>query len=175
MRDLTNQKKIIEFMRALGLRSRNAARVYFTGGSTAVMHGWRDNTVDIDLRFVPETDELFRALPELKEKLRINIELASPADFIPPLPGWEDRSLFIGREGKLDFYHYDPYSQALAKIERGHSQDILDVESMLRDGLIEAEELLSLFLDIENQLYRYPAIDPPSFARAVRQIVDQPA
>ena len=162
-------------MRALGLRSRNAARVYFTGGSTAVMHGWRDNTVDIDLRFVPETDELFRALPELKEKLRINIELASPADFIPPLPGWEDRSLFIGREGKLDFYHYDPYSQALAKIERGHSQDILDVESMLRDGLIEAEELLSLFLDIENQLYRYPAIDPPSFARAVRQIVDQPA
>ena len=175
MRDLTNQKKIIEFMRALGLRSRNAARVYFTGGSTAVMHGWRDNTVDIDLRFVPETDELFRALPELKEKLRINIELASPADFIPPLPGWEDRSLFIGREGKLDFYHYDPYSQALAKIERGHSQDILDVESMLRDGLVKAEKLLSLFLDIENQLYRYPAIDPPSFARAVRQIVDQPA
>lgn len=162
-------------MRALGLRSRNAARVYFTGGSTAVMHGWRDNTVDIDLRFVPETDELFRALPELKEKLRINIELASPADFIPPLPGWEDRSLFIGREGKLDFYHYDPYSQALAKIERGHSQDILDVESMLRDGLVKAEKLLSLFLDIENQLYRYPAIDPPSFARAVRQIVDQPA
>lgn len=161
-------------MHALGSRSRNAARVYLTGGSTAVLHGWRDNTVDIDLRFDPELDELYRALPELKEKLQINIELASPSDFIPPLSGWQDRCLFIGREGRLDFYHYDPYSQTLAKIERGHSQDILDVQSMLRDGLVESDKLLSLFLGIEDQLYRYPAIDPPSFARAVRQFVDQP-
>ena len=26
----------------------------------------------------------------------------------------------VAREGGLDFYHYDPYGQALAKIERGH-------------------------------------------------------
>ena len=171
MRDVTNQKKIIEFMRALGSRSRNTARVYFTGGSTAVLHGWRDTTIDIDLRFVPELDELFRALPELKEKLQINIELASPSDFIPPLPGWVDRCLFIRREGKLDFFHYDLYGQALAKIERGHSQDLLDVQAMLRDGLVVREKLQSLFQAIEDQLYRYPAIDPPSFARAVSEIV----
>ena len=173
MRDLTDREKIIEFMRVLGLRSRNASRVYFTGGSTAVLQGWRDTTVDIDLRFVPELDELFRALPELKEKLQINIELASPSDFIPPLPGWEGRCLFIGRQGKLDFYHYDPYSQALAKIERGHSQDLLDVQAMLREGLVDPEKLQLLFQAIENQLYRYPAIDPPSFAQAVSEIVDQ--
>ena len=160
-------------MRVLGLRSRNAARVYFTDGSTAVLHGWRDTTVDIDLRFVPELDELFRALPELKEKLQINIELASPSDFIPPLPGWEDRCLYIRREGKLDFYHYDPYSQALAKIERGHSQDILDVQAMFRDGLVNPEKLQLLYQAIERQLYRYPAIDPASFAQAVNEIVSQ--
>lgn len=108
MRDVTNRGKIIEFMRALGSRSRNDARVYFTGGSTAVMLGWRDTTIDIDLRFVPEHDELFRALSDLKEKLRVNIKLASPSDFIPSLPGWEDRSIYIRREGKLDFFSLRP-------------------------------------------------------------------
>ena len=37
---------------------------------------------------------------------------------LPSLPGWRERSLFIDRHGRLDFYHYDPYSQALAKLER---------------------------------------------------------
>ena len=87
-----------------------------------MLYGWRESTVDIDLSFSPESDEIFRALPELKELLNINIELASPSDFIPPLPGWEERSIFIVREGRIDFFHLDPYSQALAKIERGPCQ-----------------------------------------------------
>ena len=160
-------------MRAFGASATREARVYFTGGATAVLMGWRDTTIDIDLRLNPELDELFRALPKLKEELRINIELVSPADFIPPLPGWEDRCLHIGREGKVSFYHYDPYSQALAKIERGHTQDMKDVELMLKNGLLEREKLLSLYRAIEPQLYRYPAIDPGSFSQAVDRIVGQ--
>ena len=158
-------------MRAFGASAPRDARVYFTGGATAVLMGWRDTTIDIDMRFNPELDELFRALPALKEELQINIELASPADFIPPLPGWEDRCEYIGREGKVAFYHYDPYSQALAKIERGHTQDLQDVQTMLQKGLLEREKLLSLYQAIESQLYRYPAIDPASFSQAVHQIV----
>lgn len=134
--------------------------------------GWRDTTIDIDLAFDPELDELFRALPVLKEKLEINIELACPSDFIPPLLDWQERSQYIRREGKVDFYHYDPYSQALAKIERGHAQDLLDVEAMQRDGLLERAKLLALFEAIEPQLYRYPAIDPGSFSKAVHRITD---
>lgn len=132
-------------MRSLGERVRTPARVYFTGGVTAVIFGWRESTIDVDMRFSPELDELYRALPELKEKLSINIELASPPDFIPAVPGWEDRCIYIRREGKLDFYHFDPYSQALAKIERGHAQDKSDVESMFREGLITSHKLLELF------------------------------
>lgn len=173
MRELTNKEKIDEFMRALAGRVRHNARVYFTGGSTAVLHGWRDTTIDIDLRFMPELDELFRALPELKEKLQINIELASPPDFIPEVPGWEDRCIHIRREGKIDFYHYDLYSQALAKIERGHSQDVADVKMMLRDGIIDLQRLLSLYQAIEPELYRYPAINPASFSNAVRHFVEK--
>lgn len=171
MRDLTSQGKILEFMRAFGAQARQEVRVYFTGGTTAVLMGWRDTTIDIDMRFNPEADELFRALPTLKEELQINIELVSPSDFIPLLPGWEDRSPHIKREGKVDFYHYDPYSQALAKIERGHSQDLKDVESMFQKGLLEMEKLLSLYQAIEPQLYRYPAIDPRSFGQAVQRVV----
>ena len=173
MRELTDPDKIHEFMRALGKRARHRSKIYFTGGTTAVLFGWRNTTVDIDLRFDPEFDELYRALPLLKEQLGINLELASPSDFIPSVPGWEDRSKFIRSEGLLDFFHYDPYSQALAKIERGHDQDVKDVDEMLKRGLIERQKLLSLFQEIEPQLYRYPAIDPASFRRAVKQVVDQ--
>jgi hypothetical protein len=78
-------------MRRLGAEARRPARVYFTGGATAVLLGWRPSTIDVDLRLVPEHDELLRALPALKEDLRLNIELASPADFIPVADGREDR------------------------------------------------------------------------------------
>lgn len=172
MRDLASKEKIVEFMRLFGRRTRTEVRVYFTGGSTAVLNGWRDTTLDIDLRFEPEPDELYRAISEIKEQLQLNIELAAPSDFIPELPGWQGRCQFIGREGSVSFFHYDPYSQALSKIERGHDQDQRDVESLLQNGLVDRQKLLALFLEIEPQLYKYPAIDPPSFKAAVRQIAD---
>ena len=136
-----------------------------------MLMGWRETTIDVDLKFDPELDELFRALPEIKERLQINIELAAPSDFIPPLPGWQDRCQYIGREGTVSFFHYDPYSQALAKIERRHEQDLCDVETMLERGIVDRKKLLDLFGEIEPQLYKYPAIDPPSFLEAVNRAV----
>jgi hypothetical protein len=65
--------------------------VYLTGGATAVLLGWRETTIDADITIVPESDRLLRARPALKEQLRINVELASPAHFIPELPGWAER------------------------------------------------------------------------------------
>lgn len=167
MRELATKTRIIEFMRLFGRKTHIEVRVYFTGGSTAVLLGWRDTTLDIDLRFDPEPDELYRAIPELKEKLQLNIELAAPSDFIPELPGWQDRCQFVGREGSVSFFHYDPYSQALSKIERGHEQDLRDVESMLQSGFVNPGKLLGLFKEIEPKLYKYPAIDPSTFAKAV--------
>ena len=52
------------------------------------------------VRVVPETDEILRSLPKLKE-LHLNIELASPQDFIPELPGWEESFYSRGREPVL--------------------------------------------------------------------------
>lgn len=154
-------------MRRLGAKARVPGRVYFTGGATAVLHGWRDSTIDVDIRLVPETDDLLRALPLLKEELQLNIELASPADFIPVRAGWEDRSPFVTREGALSFHHFDLYAQALAKVERGHTQDLADVAEMVRRGVVEPAGARRYFAAIEPLLYRYPAIDRTSFRRAV--------
>ena len=104
----------------------------------------------------------------------MNIELAAPSDFIPPLPGWRERSRYITREGKVSFFNYDPYSQALAKIERGHDKDRLDVEMMVEKGLIERTKLLRYFQDIAPDLYKYPAIDEKSFELAVRAVIEAP-
>jgi hypothetical protein len=82
-------------------------------------------------------------------------------------PGWETRSQFIAREGAVSFYHYDFYAQALSTIERGHAQDTLDVTAMFEAGLIQPPRLRELFEAIEGALHHYPAIDPPSFRRAV--------
>ncbi len=154
-------------MDSLGKAVPAPGRIYVTGGVSAVLMGWREMTVDIDIKADPEPAGLFQALPELKEKLDINLELACPSDFIPPLPGWESRSLFVQRCGKIDFYHYDFYSQALSKLERFHSRDQFDIAHMLADALIEKPRLSSLFTAILPDLIRFPAIDIPTFTQRV--------
>ena len=169
MRRLVDEPALRRFMRTLGAEAERDVRLYFTGGATAVLLGWRGSTVDVDIKIDPETDRLFRALPRLKETLSINIELASPDHFIPELPGWQERSLFVAREGRLSFYHYDLYAQALSKVQRGHTQDLADVRQMIGRGLDPAG-LLQRFTEIEPRLYRYPAIDGASFRRAVEEM-----
>ena len=102
MRELVTVPRIREFMRRLGEVARNETRIFVTGGATAVLFGWRETTVDVDIKIIPESDEIFRAIPELKESLHLSVELASPDLFIPPVPGWEARSPFIAREGRVD-------------------------------------------------------------------------
>lgn len=167
MRERVTEPRLQEFMRALALNVEQEGRVYLAGGGCAVLLGWRTSTLDVDIKVFPEQDEILRAIASLKESLNMNIELASPDDFIPPLPGWQNRSRFIVRQGKVSFHHYDFYAQALAKIERGHDIDQDDVRRMLEAGLVESAKLLVLFHAIEPELYRYPAIGPQRFRRAV--------
>ncbi|MCI0436245.1 MAG: hypothetical protein L0271_21770, partial [Gemmatimonadetes bacterium] len=139
------------------------------GGATAVLYGWRSTTIDVDIVILPEQDVILRAIPSIKDRIRINVELASPAHFIPVPPGWEERSVFVERIGTLSFLHFDLYAQALAKIERGHQQDLGDVKAMLERGLIDRERALEYFDRIEPELFRFPAIHAPSFRAAVRR------
>lgn len=174
MRRLADATRIRALMRALGRAASSPGQVFLAGGATAVLLGWRDTTVDVDLKLVPDQDAVLRAIPALKESLALNVELATPDDFIPVPPGWQERGLFIAHEGQLTFRHFDLASQALAKIERGHAQDMKDVAEMLSRGLVDREGLRSDFEAIWPFFYRYPALDPSAFRRALDAALARP-
>lgn len=167
MRELVDADRLRAFMRALGAAARNEATVYLTGGATAVLVGWRATTIDVDIKLEPEADELYRAIAELKNQLGVNVELASPVEFIPVPAGWEERSPFVAREGKVTFRHFDPVAQALSKLERGQGRDLADVRALVEHGLVEAAALRAAFEQIAPDLYRFPAIDEAAFRSRV--------
>jgi hypothetical protein len=145
--------------------------VYFTGGATALLLGFREQTIDIDLKLDPEPAGAFEAIAELKNRLELNVELASPEDFIPADAGWRERSRHIMSIGRIDFFHYDFAMQALAKLERGHAHDLQDVRSLLRGGFVTREELRAVFARLQPQLLRYPAIDESQFKKKVEDFL----
>lgn len=163
MRGLTDAARLREFMRRVGMNCRCEARIYLADGATAVLHGWRPATMDVDLKIEGAEEEVLKALPALKEELDINVELAAPDQSIPPLPAWKERCVPVAREGAIAFLHYDYYAQALAKINRGHELDLADVREMLRRGLVDPQKARAFFARIEPLLYRYPSIRPAAF------------
>lgn len=171
MRAETDRDKLERFMVALGERVRGPGTVYLTGGATALLRGWRTATIDVDIKPDPEPPGLFEAIARLKDELDINVELASPDQFIPPVPGWRERSVFITRHRAITYYHYDPYGQALSKLQRGHERDLADARSFVRDGWVGLDELQARYTEIEPLLIRYPAIDPPEFRESVRRFI----
>ena len=163
------RERIQRLMEAFGRAVSAPVRIYFVGGTTAVLVGWRESTINVDFVMRPDNDALLRAIPELKEKLEINVELASPLEFIPVPTGWEERGTFIAQVDRVTVFHFDLYAQALAKVERGHEQDLADVRAMLERKLVEPARALEHFARIEPQLYRFPAIDPARFRRAAEE------
>jgi len=173
VRPPVDESRLREFLTRLGELSRGSGQAYLTGGATALAFRWRAATVDIDLRLDPEPEGAFEAIARLKDELGVNVELASPADFLPELPGWRERSLFVGRFGEIDVFHYDPYAQALSKIERAHERDLADVRSMLAEGLVEPERLRELFAAIRPRLVRYPAVEPEVLADRLEEVLGE--
>ncbi|MFQ4134981.1 DUF6036 family nucleotidyltransferase [Nodosilinea sp. PGN35] len=173
MRSAVDPKKIEQLMEILGKEARGSGSIYFTGGASALLIGWRSSTVDIDIRLDPEPPGIFQAIAKLKQELNINIELASPQDFLPPLPGWRDRSLFIGKRGKISFYHYDFTAQALSKLSRGYDRDLNDVRAMYAQGLFSLEDLRDCLRAIEPELIRFPSLNPDTLKSRVNNFIDQ--
>ena len=167
MRETADAERIQRLARELGRAVPPGTRMYLTGGATAVLEGWRPTTVDVDVRFEPDSDAALQQIAKLKERLQVNVELASPLDFLPPLPGWQERSRFRLRAGNLEVFDFDPYSQALAKLERGFELDLHDVSKMVQAGQVVPAKLLELFGEIEGELFRFPAVDPRQLRRVV--------
>lgn len=175
MRPPLDKQRLLKFLEEFGKDIAGEGTIYLTGGATALMHGWREMTVDVDIKADPEPSGYFESIARLKNSFPINIELAAPDQFIPALPDWKQRSLFIARHGKIDFYHYDPYSQAIAKLDRSHARDLTDVESMYQAGLVDPDQLHRLFNCIEPELIRFPSIDIPALTSTIDKWCQQHA
>ena len=172
MRQLADSARIREFLRAVGAEAEVEARLYLAGGATAVLAGWRPQTIDLDLKLVPASGRLLEAITRLAEALELNVDLVSPADYLPELPGWEERSPLFAREGRLACHHYDLDAQALAKIARGHAQDIEDLRLMAAGGLVDPRALRDHFARLEPQLHLFPALDARSLRRWLEETLD---
>ena len=171
MRRKVSVQTLNQFMQELAAAAQSSGKVYFTGGATALLLGFRDQTIDIDLKLDPEPKGAFEAIAQLKNRLNLNVELASPDDFIPAAAGWRARSRHIASIGRVQFFHYDFALQALAKLERGHAQDLKDVASFLRGGHVTAAQLRNTFAEIEPALLRYPAVDRDQFRRKMEHFL----
>lgn len=159
--------RIERLLAQLGRRVTAPHTLYLAGGASAVIEGFRASTLDVDLRPEPDSDELLRALSELKQILDINVETASPLDFLPELDGWRERSPYIARHGSVDVRHMDFRLQALAKLERASAHDLDDVRAMLARGLVSRAELSAGLDEMLPRLFRYVAVDEESFAQRV--------
>jgi hypothetical protein len=168
VRGEADAQKVRVFLRELSRRARGPGSVYVTGGATAALLGWRERTIDIDLKLDPEPAGAFEAIATLKDELDVNVELASPDLFIPELPDWRQHSPAIDVPGSVKFFHYDLRGQALAKIHRGHARDLADVRAMIERKLVTSAELERAFAAIEPGLLRYPALDADSFRAKLR-------
>jgi hypothetical protein len=169
MRRSLTRKGLRELMTELARSAprRGSYRVYFVGGGTAVLFGWRDSTIDADL--CADDDAIFHDVQGIKERLRFNIEFARPEDFVPELAGSDERHVFIETIGKVSFYHYDPYAQLLSKVVRGFNRDIEDAHHFLDSQMVNAKRFRTLVNGIPEVEYaKYPTLS----RRAVREAVD---
>jgi hypothetical protein len=151
---------------------RGTHRVFFVGGGTAVLEGWRTSTIDADL--YSDRDDIFRDIQAIKERLKLNIEFARPEDFVPALAGSDTRHVFIEKVGTVSFHHYDPYAQLLSKIVRGFDRDMQDARSFVASGMVDAKRFRSLVSRIPGAAYaKYPGLSRQAVLDAVEDFLSR--
>lgn len=143
------------FLQKLSRCYRASGRVYLVGGSSLILTAAKQSTLDIDLQIDVDAEHhgaFIRCLRQVSREMIISVELAAPDQFIPLPKGYKDRHQFIDRYGQLDIFHYDFYSIALSKIQRGNSKDFDDVSSMLTNSIIDLVQLAAYFEEILPQV-----------------------
>jgi Nucleotidyltransferase of unknown function (DUF6036) len=168
MRPGVDKAAIEAFLQQLGRTFHKPARLYLVGGAALVHLGVRPGfTQDIDIQVGGANEgELIVAIQRLIQQMQVNIEFASPADFMPLPSQWETHARFVGRYGMIDVFYFDFYSIALSKIERGNNRDIADVKLLVQQGIITLHELDGAYQEVLSQLGkgRYPRIIPQRFS-----------
>ena len=164
------REQILAVLEAIGSGATSAGVVLVCGGTSAVIEGWRQGTVDIDLGYLTEPGNFFQTLSTIISSKDVSVDMVTPASFVPTLPGAASRHELIARYGQVEFRHFDFYTQALAKLQRGRARDMADVLAMIEAGKITPHQLLNHFVEVEGELIRYPAVDADRLRHLVEQL-----
>jgi len=171
MRPNVTKSDIDRFLNALGKAFRKPGRLYLAGGAALVHIGIRSgSTMDIDVMIetgeASAEDEMVLAIRRIVEQMQVNVEFASPGDFIPLPSQWMAQAKFVGRYGQVDVFYFDFYSLALSKISRGSDRDLIDVKLLLQQKLISWEKLDASYNEIVPRMGKRPYfnVNPQRFA-----------
>lgn len=72
MREKLTRPKLHAFLERLGAQARTPGACYLTGGACALLEGWRETTIDVDLKFDPVPAGVFEAIPRLMQELVVD-------------------------------------------------------------------------------------------------------
>ena len=162
-------RELLDFLQRLGQCYRHSGVLYLVGGSSLILVAAKESTFDIDVKFdvAPEHHaDFIRCLRQLSQEMELPVEQASPDEFLPLPRGYQDRRRFVGRYGALDVFHFDFYSVALGKLQRGNEKDYTDVVHMIQVGIIELDSLEKYFQEVLPQIEAYSLrTDPRDFQR----------
>ncbi len=181
MRPRVDRQTIEHFLMELGRRFHHAGRLYLVGGAALVHAGIRPGasatTQDIDVEVAD--GDMYQIINQLKQLLQINVEFASPGDFIPLPKNWQSLSRFVGRYGSIDVFYFDFYSSALSKIDRGTTRDLQDVALLLQKQIITLPELDAAVQEVATQMGKgaYKRLDAQAFLaryHAIRPYLQNP-
>lgn len=134
--------EITALLQTLGENIPTPAPLILVGGSALALLGSPRPTLDLD--FLGDDlapNAMHQWIIEAAQALNVYAEPVPLERFIPLPEGSRERTLYIGRFGKLEVYVADPYSIALSKLDRGFDTDLDDVVFLLRRRLIAWAEL----------------------------------
>jgi uncharacterized nucleotidyltransferase DUF6036 len=180
MRQHVGRQGIEQFLVEVG-RIRQPGRLYLVGGAALVHAGIRSGqTLDIDIHITVDPTNLTAHIAQLKQQLNMNIEFASPGDFMPLPAQWETRSQFIKRYNQVDAFYFDWYSITLSKAQRANPQDIIDMQLLTQQGFVDVIALDGYYQEVLNKIGRppydrlFPNLSQQKFAQhyqAIRHIL----
>lgn len=136
--------EIKHFLECLAERYPEPSTLYLLGGSGLCLLGSPRRTYDIDYAVEgspDQTQELMATIEVLADEMELELEEVPLEEFIPLPKDAHTRHQWVGKFGQLNIYVYDPYSIALSKLSRGLKNDIEDVIFLLREKMIDLNEL----------------------------------
>ncbi len=87
MREKVSAERVERFMKAIGRAGKKNARIYFVGGATAVLLGWRETTIDVDVKILPEIDRVTSSSSSSQGRSSIECRTRLAGRFHPAITG----------------------------------------------------------------------------------------